>query len=64
MTLSETEIPKFSAKNLKDQKVCPECPEVYLNDDEFEAATKKKKDEFYNSLSNEERDKIRKDLLK
>lgn len=62
--ISQTKIPKYKASQLKQSNVCPDCPEVYLEDSEFETATKKSKEAFYNSLSNEERDKIRKDLLK
>lgn len=63
-TLSETQVPKYPANHLKNSKVCPSCPEAYLEDNEFETATGKSKDAFYNSLSDEERDKIRKNLLK
>lgn len=45
--LSEMQLQKYPASELKHGKICRLVPEVYLQDDEFESATGMSKEKFY-----------------
>ena len=62
LCLSMITIPQYSLNEAKSKKICPECPEVFINNDDFSASFGMKKEDFY-SLPSEEMTSIRQRIL-